>query len=340
MDSQEQFLQPTDNEATIRIKRRQGLLFKVRRLLVVAVLCMAVALWFFNSNNGYDSTVLIVEKGSTAASVAAMAKEAGVVRSETLFYAALVMAGDPSNIKAGSYVLETGLSTFDIATMIYQNTPQDPLVSVTLPEGITAKEMAVIFSAKLPLFDTETFLQLVGTKEGYLWPETYFVTEDFTAKDAYELLYKTADTERERIFQDSKTAFSKEEVIILASIVEREANTPESMRMVAGILRNRLEIAMPLQADATIEYILEDKIGQLPPGQLAEYLETLDSPYNSYLYSGLPPTPIGNPGEDAIRAVLSPAETSDLYYITDDEGVFHYAATYDQHLENVARYLR
>ena len=111
------------------------------------------------------------------------------------------------------------------------------------------------------------------------------------------------------------------EIITLASILEREANSAESMRMISGILQNRLEINMPLQVDASIEYDLDKPLHELTPTDLKER----DTPYNTYLYSGLPPTPIGNPGQTAIEATLNPTESDYLFYVTDDESNFHYA---------------
>jgi UPF0755 protein len=112
------------------------------------------------------------------------------------------------------------------------------------------------------------------------------------------------------------------------------------MRTVAGIFLNRLSINMALQADASIEYVIDTPLGELAPGQLASELRELDSPYNTYLYPGLPPTPIGNPGENAIRAIADPLKSNYFYYITGDDGEFYYAETYDQHQTNIARHLR
>ncbi|HMA78462.1 MAG TPA: endolytic transglycosylase MltG, partial [Candidatus Paceibacterota bacterium] len=119
-----------------------------------------------------------------------------------------------------------------------------------------------------------------------------------------------------------------------------EANTPESMRTVAGILLNRLAIGMPLQADATIEYVLEDPLHELPPGQLAVALREVESPYNTYKNLGLPPTPIANPGRQALAAILNPVKSDYLYYITGRDGDFYYATTYAQHQRNIETHLR
>jgi UPF0755 protein len=132
----------------------------------------------------------------------------------------------------------------------------------------------------------------------------------------------------------ASSSLSLDEVMVLASIVEREANSPESMKIVAGILENRLELGMRLQADASIEYVLDKPLSELTPEDLE-----IDSPYNTYKYTGLPPTPIGNPGREAMLAVLEPIKSDYYYYITDEAGEFHFAKTYDEHLQNIKMYL-
>ena len=124
-------------------------------------------------------------------------------------------------------------------------------------------------------------------------------------------------------------------MIILASILEREANDEQSMKIVSGILQNRLKHGMALQVDASIEYVLDKSLSALTSEDLK-----IDSPYNTYLHTGLTPTPIGNPGLQAIDAVLHPAKTEYLYYITDADGHFHYAKTFEEHKRNVTKYLQ
>jgi len=133
---------------------------------------------------------------------------------------------------------------------------------------------------------------------------------------------------------------SEYEALILASIIEREANDEESMKMVSGILQNRLKIGMALQADASIEYTIGTPLNELPPGQLASELRETESPYNTYLNTGLTPTPIGNPGLMAIKAALNPTPSDNFFYITGNDGEFYYAETLKGHNQNIARYLR
>ena len=133
----------------------------------------------------------------------------------------------------------------------------------------------------------------------------------------------------------SAQSLSLDEIIVLASIIEREANTPESKHLVSGILQNRLAEGMYLQVDASLEYVLDKPLSELTPEDLK-----IDSPYNTYLYKGLPPTPIGNPGLESIMAVLEPAQSDYFFYITDTDGEFYYAKNFEEHRKNVAKYLR
>ncbi|MEZ4195509.1 MAG: endolytic transglycosylase MltG [Candidatus Paceibacterota bacterium] len=188
----------------------------------------------------------------------------------------------------------------------------------------------------LPEFDAEEFILLATPSEGRLFPDTYLLPEEYTAEELFDLLTSTF-TEKLLPWQDEILAhnLSLDQIIILASIIEREANSPESKKMVSGILQQRLEIGMPLQADASVEYILDKPLKELAADDLK-----VDSPYNTYLNTGLPPTPIGNPGLDAIVAVLEPTTTDYLFYITGNDGEFYYAKDFDGHKLNIARYLR
>jgi UPF0755 protein len=201
--------------------------------------------------------------------------------------------------------------------------------------------MAMIAADALPALDVTTYIELAQKLEGTLFPETYYVPSDFTANDLVAL-QRITFTEQLQALQPTiaSSTLSQADILTLASIVEREANDETSMKMVAGIFRNRLAIGMALQADASIEYVLDTPLNELPPGQLSIELRETDSPYNTYLYPGLPPTPIGNPGLQSIDAVLNPTTSEYLYYITGNDGEFYYATTLEEHNQNIARYLR
>ena len=282
------------------------------------------------------NTPVAVETGLSASEVIETLKEQNLIRSETIFYLTLLLFHDPGTIKAGEYKFTKPLSVFALASRLTGSAPPEELVVVTFPEGFTAKEYAVIADNVLPEFDAEQFLNLASSSEGFLFPDTYHVPADYHEAELFTLLtetyYEHTAPFRQQL-EDHK--LTEQGLITLASLLEREANTPESMGIVAGILDTRLSIGMPLQADASMEYVLEKPLSELTPSDLE-----IDSPYNTYLYKGLPPTPIGNPGLAAIEAVLSPTYTDYLFYITGNDGEFYYAETFAEHKLNIARYLR
>lgn len=282
-----------------------------------------------------------IESGLSVREISSQLATAGVVRSEILLYYALVLLHDPTNIKASTYIFPEPLSTSDVATRLTEGDFEAELIRFTHIEGERVSQLAQRAAQVLPAFDAASFTASATPLEGTLFPDTYFIPQTFTDEDLLTLLNETYDEQLTPLQpQIEQHSLSEYELITLASIVEREANTPESMRLVAGILLNRLEADMPLQADASIEYTLDVPLNELPPGALATELRERESPYNTYKNTGLPPTPIGNPGLEAITAVLEPTESDYWFYLTAPDGTFYYATTYEEHQQNVARYLR
>lgn len=308
-------------------------------LVIVAAL---VCYWLlFSAPSDFVPVTVTIEPGSTINDIVLLMEERGVTRSEVGLYAVLLSIHRDSNIKAGKYEFDEPRNALTLASYLTSTTPKEELVRLTLPEGMTLAAYGAIAAETIEEFDTDQFIALTEGKEGYLHPETYFIPPSYTASQLAELLMsETNEILTELDAAIASSSLTEYEVLVLASVLEREANSEESFKMVAGILQNRLEIGMPLQADATIEYILETPLNELAPGELATNLRELDSPYNSYLYLGLPPTPIGNPGRAAIEAVLAPTPSEYIFYITGNDGVFYYAETYNQHLVNIERYLR
>jgi len=284
---------------------------------------------------------ITVEPGTSIQDITEQLERENVIRSAQLLYFTLVLNHDPSKIKASTYVFDAPLDTFTIAKRLTEGDFDTDLVRFTHFEGERVSALAQRAAQEFPEFNETRFLENTKTLEGRLFPDTYFIPATFSDEEFLDLLTETYNETLAPLQEDiASSEFTEEEVIILASILEREANTPESMQLVSGILQNRLAIGMALQADATIEYVIETPLGELPEGQLATELRELDSPYNTYLYPGLPPTAIGNPGLTAIMAVLEPTESEFFYYVTDEDGTFHYAETYDEHRENIRLYLQ
>lgn len=329
-----------------RTNKRNPFKWVLLLLISIPVLLLLVAFVSYHALNkpaftGEFPINISIEEGESVPIIAQKLEDASVIQSRQLLYLILVTQFDPTSIKASRYLFDEPLTTYEVAERLIAGDFDTDLITVTIYEGESRRKMATRLATEHAWFDEQEFLNLTENLEGELFPDTYFVPPTFTTHELVELLIATY-TEVLREYQSEIEALNltEDNVVTLASIVEREANTPESMKYVSGILQNRLEIGMALQADATIEYALEVDLKDLPPGQLAERLRETDSVYNTYLYPGLPPTPIGNPGRQAIDAVLHPIESEYLYYITDDKGKFYYATTYEQHLKNIQLHLR
>lgn len=281
-------------------------------------------------------TIITIPNGATVAEVAEIMKENHMIKSKLAFYVYFKLFQSDTSLKASDYSFSEPLPLGQLIVELAEGHYTHNLLKLTHVEGESVQSLAIRAKDVLSNFDQDKFIEIALPFEGKVFPETYMVPADFSEEDLLDLTLKTFD-EKIKPYETrlADNTLTLDEVLILASIIEREANDEESMRMVSSILQNRLAINMPLQADASIEYILHKPLSELT----AEDLK-IESPYNTYLNAGLPPTPIGNPGLKAIEAVLFPAETDYLFYITDKEGNFYYAKNFDQHKVNVARYLR
>lgn len=274
-----------------------------------------------------------IEQGEVLSEISERLKEDDLIRSRSFFNIAALLSGASDSLKSGVYVFEEPITTRALVRRLAEGDFGINTVKVTFPEGSTREEMADIASASLPSFDVSRFM--LETKEGYLFPDTYYFFETATAEDVYKQLSQTF-TEKIKPYQEeiSLSGRTEEEIIIMASILEKEANTPESRRIVADILWRRLEKNMPLQVDATFVY----GIGRGTFDLTVDDLKT-DGPYNSYVRRGLPPTAISNPGIDAIESALRPTKTQYLYFLTGADGEMYYARTFEGHKDNRLKYL-
>lgn len=305
-------------------------------IIGLSIILLAITVLNQPDNQFSVPASLTIEPGTSVKQITKNLAAANIVQSEHLLYFVITLFHDPKDIKASTYVFEEAMTTREVAQMLVTGDFDNDLISFTHIEGERAIHIAIEAEKTLTNFDTALFIERAVPLEGTLYPETYRIPKDFTAAELVDLMVKTyAEKTADLSERMSKHPLGQIGVLTLASIIEREANTVDSMRMVSGILQGRMEAGMPLQADASIEYVLDKPLKQLTSEDLK-----VDSPYNTYLNRGLPPTPIGNPGRDAIMAVLEPIESDYVYYITDEEGNFHYAKDFDEHRANVAKYLR
>ena len=206
-------------------------------------------------------------------------------------------------------------------------------IRITIPEGTSVNGISRILLEKVPEFNNREFIS--RAREGYMFPDTYF----FRPGESTEAILSVFDnTFRGKISKIQKqitaSGHTLDELLTMASILEKEASKTKDRQQIAGVLWHRIDIKMPLQVDAVFPYIMGKNTFELTREDLQ-----FDSPYNTYKYKGLPPGPINNPGVDAILAAATPVKTKYVYFLSDKSGNFHYAVTYAQHLANKKKYL-
>lgn len=287
-----------------------------------------------------------VLKGSSVRQIAGDLSSEGFIRSRLMFIAAAKVSGLDRKIKAGFYEISGQENLWELVSKFSQGSYIG--ISVTLPEGLPARRIAGILSAKLDIdsaqfmsFMTDsTLLKRFGIDqksfEGYLLPETYEFQFGVSAKEVFVKLAESSKKLWDNlIWQDElkNRKLSIHTVLTMASIVEGEARLDAERPVIAGLYWNRVKIGMRLQADPTIQFLLPNG----PRRLLFRDLE-INSPYNTYLNAGLPPGPIGNPGAKSIEAALFPAENKFLYMVADGNGGHVFSKTLQEHNVAVARY--
>jgi len=281
--------------------------------------------------------VVSVSNGMSLSEIAEKLEAEQVVRSPFWFTNFVLLLRGEKQIVGGDYYFEQSLSVFEVARRITKGIFNIDQIRTTIPEGSNIFEIAKILKGNYPTFDEARFLQLAEEREGYLFPDTYHFGANPDPEKVIEVMVttfnkKTNDPE----IKDAIRASGKnlDEIITMASIVENEARQTRTRRIIAGILWERIRLSMPLQVDVSFKYINGKTTKDITLNDLK-----IDSPYNSYLYKGLPPTPISNPGLDSIMATVNPIPTDYLFFLSDASGTMHYARTFEEHQYNKARYL-
>lgn len=290
----------------------------------------------------------VVEVGSNTSAIARKLKEAHLIRNDLAFRIYARYKGLDKKIQAGIYSLDPSLPLEKLVVKLLNNPTG---ITITLVEGWRREEMAAeiekVFGGKNPNFSASEFVNLTENLEGQLFPDTY----QFEMLASTQRIIEVLNTRYKNIIsglttENQAVGYSDAQLMVLASLIEREAAREQDRGMVAGVIFNRLQAGMPLQIDATLQYIdATRQCGQKVecsdwwPEAQAEDKE-LVSPYNTYLVTGLPPRAIANPGLATLKAAYNPIASDNYYYLTDKSGITHYAATYDQHLANINQYLR
>lgn len=322
-------------------------------LLVSAVTLLLLSAWFslefYGSQNTQKEKISFeVEKGSGAQRIAQDLKEKGIIKKKWPFLLGYKFFFSPKSLKAGEYTFQGSLSTKDILKIITEG--KISLRPITIPEGLTRKEIAQHFDS-LHFIEEEEFLEASSVTEimvpldeealdleGYLFPETYHFPKGTSAHEVVSTMtsqFKATFNEKwfERAHEIRMTI---REVVILASLIEKETSLPEEKRLVSSIFHNRLKLGMKLDCDPTIIYVLKQE------GRFKDRLRTrdlkYDTPFNTYLYPGLPPGPICNPGQESLEAALYPAEEKYLYFVSKNDGSHHFSRSFREHQIAVMKY--
>ncbi len=279
--------------------------------------------------------LVTVESGASLTAIADSLAQQHVIRSPLVFRLFVRILGRERGVMAGDYLFKQPLSSWAVARALSIGAFGLEPVRIRIPEGATTREMAKILSDALPRIDQDAFLVAARPQEGYLFPDTYFFLPNAKQDTVLEAMRQNFDKHLGPL-EASITAsgHTREEIVIMASIIEREARNPADRRMISGVLWNRIKRGMPLQVDVTFLYTIGKNTFQLTTDDLRT-----DHPYNTYTNKGLPPGPIGSPSLDSLEAAITPTKNDYLFYLADNTGVTHYAKTYEEHLRNKRQYL-
>lgn len=298
-----------------------------------------------------EKVTITVEKGERFSSIVNDLHDQGIIQSEFVFRVIEKVTGAGARVQPGAHEFARGMSYADILAELTVGNRGE--VSVTFPEGFTLEQMGERLERELGIPQAE-WAKVVGIDspleseefviaakkpanvdlEGYLFPDTYRFPKDVTAEIVARTMLETMAARITALGAPTGDAapYTTHELLTLASIVEKEVRTKESMKNVADVFYKRMQIGMALQSDATLNYILKTGRAALTYKDL-EY----DSQYNTYKYPNLPPGAISNPGLNALTAVWHPANNPYLYFLTSDKGTIYYAETFDQHVANKTR---
>lgn len=310
-------------------------------LLIFVALATGSTFWWYSvvkpASGETSLKDFLIIKGSSASQVGNKLEKEGFIRNALAFKIYVQVSGQAGSIQAGEYRLSQNDSLFKLVDELIQGPAE---IWVTIPEGLRREEIAARFASAFGQGESfiQEFLSATGDIEGFLFPDTYLFPKDAEATGVVKKMRSTFDIKTAELKEgiDAST-LTLREIVILASIIERETRTPDERPIVAGVLINRLNIGMGLQADATVQYAV-GSAGNWWPVLTKDDLQ-VNSPYNTYLFRGLPPAPIANPGLSSITAAVFPEKADYLYYLHDAKGQVYFARTLAEHNENVRKYL-
>ncbi|MGN1333823.1 MAG: endolytic transglycosylase MltG [Anaerovoracaceae bacterium] len=332
----------------------------LKKKILIAVICIAViivtgAVFYITGlgkaldSNDTQAVSVIISSGSSTGQIGQILEEEGIISSADKFKIWSRIKGYDSQYKAGTYTLSPSMDFQEIADIIVSG--KVTTVNFTIPEGYTIYQTASAIAAK-GLGDYDTLVSLIeagdyeydflkdaqnnkNKLEGYLFPNTYTVDEGMNEEQIIKVMLDQFEKQPYKVYAESGSSHSLNDIITVASIIERECKVDEERPLVASVIYNRLAKGMPLQMCSTVQYVLGKQ------KEVLTYADTrIESPYNTYTNTGLPPGPICSPGLAAIKAALNPADTDYLYFVLSEklDGTSNFSSDYAQFEKDKAAY--
>jgi UPF0755 protein len=302
-----------------------------------------------------DPLLIAIDAGENARTIGEKLEEQGVIESARHFEVLVGLTGVQDSLEAGEYEFDRGIPVLEAVNRIAEGRTASR--RVVIPEGLRAEEIGAILEGEdivnqadfVAALDrtlyTQPFLSQVQSSrlDGFLFPAGYEFRRDVTAQEVVDAMLTAFQTNVADVIQLEGQPMTLEDAVNLAAIIEREATEPSEHPIIASVYLNRLRDGIALQADPTTQYAVAFSLESVATyGYWKEELTVddlaLDSPYNTYVYAGLPPTPIANPGFDTIQAVIRPAQTDYFYFVAKGDGFHAFAETLEEHFANVELY--
>lgn len=323
------------------------LLFLSGMLLLFSI---SVPSWFLfvPFSKTASAKVIFIKKGTSLRKVSEVLEQEGIIKNRHFFVFVATILGKKSSIKAGEYEFHPPIPPLKVLSALTKGQVKHHLV--TIPEGFTLSQIAQLLE-NLNLVEKKGFLQKTSspafidalglsqfagsTLEGYLFPDTYHVLREMDPEDVIRMMVHRFRKVFGSDFSQgaAELGISEREVVILASIIEKETSLPEEKPLVSAVFHNRLKKKFPLQSDPTVIYGIRNFNGNLTREDLLR-----PTPYNTYLRAGLPPTPICNPGRDSLLAAVRPAPVPYLYFVSKNDGSHYFSSDIEEHNRAVWKY--
>lgn len=327
-------------------RRVKIIIFLLSAALVLTAADLYVTFFVPASRTGGKKAVNI-QKGTSFRVIAADLEEKGLIRSADSFIFAASILGDYKKVKAGEYELDSSMTPLQVLDMLVKGKVKKYIV--TIPEGYNIREVAAVLAGE-GLVDEGQFLSKVAdrnyakalgfnapTLEGYLFPDTYEFTKGMSDEEIIARMVERFLTVYDSEFAGDakKRGMTMQKVVTLASIIEKETGSPQERELVSAVFHNRLKKGVKLQSDPTVIYDIRDFNGALTRKDL--YARR---PHNTYIYYGLPPGPISNPGRASLRAAINPARGDYLYFVSKNDGTHFFSRSLKEHNRAVHQYQR